>query len=154
MLSDEEIRALEKERTQYPQVESACVEALKIVQRRQGWVSDESVRDIAGILGMTVAEVDSVSTFYPLIFRRPVGRHVILMCDSVSCWVMGYAAAYRRLSEKLGIRWGETTDDGRFTLLPSSCLGACDHAPAMMIDDDLVADWDSADIDQLLARYP
>jgi NADH-quinone oxidoreductase subunit E len=154
MLTEEEIRELENELAPYPQRQSACVEALKTVQRRRGWISDDSLKDVAEFLGMTADELDGVATFYPLIFRRPVGRHVIRICDSVSCWIMGSGKVYRQLTETLGIRLGETSADGRFTLLPSPCLGACDHAPALMIDDDLMTDWDSADIDRILARYP
>jgi NADH-quinone oxidoreductase subunit E len=154
MLTQDEIRDLGNELAQYPQRQSACVEALRIVQRHRGWISNDSLKDIAGFLGMTAEELEGVATFYPLIFRRPVGRHVIRLCDSVSCWVMGYEKVFRQLTEKLGIRLGETTADGRFTLLPSACLGACDHAPSLMIDDDLIIDWDSADIDQILSRYP
>jgi NADH-quinone oxidoreductase subunit E len=103
---------------------------------------------------MTAEELDGVATFYPLVFRRTVGRHIIRICDSVSCWIMGYEEVCRRLTETLGIRPGETTPDGRFTLLPSPCLGACDHAPALMIDDDLIGDWNPAEVDKILSRYP
>ena len=86
---------------------------------------------------MTPAELDGVATFYNLIFRKPVGRHVILVCDSVSCWMHGLRDAARPPASAPGHRSsGETTADGRFTLLPIVCLGACDQAPAMMVDDD------------------
>ena len=85
------------------------------------------------ILGMTAEELDGVATFYNLIYRRPVGRHVILMCDSVSCWIMGYDRMRACAKKSLGIAPGETTADGRFTLLPVPCLGTCDKAPAMMV---------------------
>ena len=154
MLTQEEIREIEDEAAHYPQRHSACIEALKIVQRRRGWISDDTLRDLAGFLGMTAEELDGVATFYPLLHRRPVGRHVIRLCDSVSCWIMGYGELYSALTGKFGIRFGETSADGRFTLLPSACLGACDHAPAVMIDGDLITDWNSADLDQVLSRYP
>jgi NADH-quinone oxidoreductase subunit E len=116
-------------------------------------VSDECVKDIAQLLGMAPEALDAVATFYNLIFRRPVGRHVILVCDSVSCWIMGYEPLRRRLQERLAIGLGETTIDDRFTLLPICCLGACDHAPAMMIDDDLHGDMDLASLDEILEKY-
>jgi NADH-quinone oxidoreductase subunit E len=102
---------------------------------------------------MTPDELDNVATFYNLIFRKPVGKHVILVCDSVSCWIMGYERVRQRLSERLGIGFGETTADERFTLLPIVCLGACDHAPAIMIDDDLCRDVDREKLDAILAQY-
>ncbi len=154
MLTDEEIRELEAGLAQYPKKQAGTVDALKIVQRRRGWISDEALRDVSAYLGVTAEELEQVATFYPLIFRRPVGRHVIRLCDSVSCWIMGYGKLYAELTEKFGIRFGETSADGRFTLLPSACLGACDHAPALMIDDDLITEWNSTGIDPVLARYP
>jgi len=137
----------------YPQKRAACIEALKVVQQHRGWVSDEALDDVAELLEMTPDELDGVATFYNLIFRKPVGRHVILICDSVSCWIMGYDNLRDHLKSRLGIDLGGTTPDGRFTLLPSVCLGACDHAPVMMIDDDLHLDLTPERIDQILAGY-
>jgi NADH-quinone oxidoreductase subunit E len=102
---------------------------------------------------MSPADLDSVATFYNLIFRRPVGRHVITVCDSVSCWIMGEERIREHLQERLGIGLGETTPDDRFTLLPTVCLGCCDHAPAMMVDRDLHSDLNSQKIDAALEKY-
>ncbi len=153
MLSAEEKAEIEAEFPNYPQKRALCIEALKIVQRHRGWVANESVKDIAQLLEMTPDEVDSVATFYNLIFRRPVGRHVILLCDSVSCWIMGYDRLRERLTARLGIQPGETSADGLFTLLPIVCLGTCDHAPALMVDDDLYRDLDPQKVDDLLDKY-
>ena len=153
MLTPEELAEIETEQTHYEQKRAACVEALKVVQRSRGWVSDESLSDLADFMGMTTDELDSVATFYNLIFRKPVGRHIILVCTSVSCWVMGHEQVLDHLRERLGIGLGETTADGRFTLLPNVCLGACDLAPALMIDDDLHGNLDTQKIDEMLARY-
>lgn len=153
MLSEEERQDIEAELRQYPRKQAASVEVLKIIQRHRGWVSDEGVRDAAEMLGMTVAEVDDVATFYSLVFRQPVGRHVILVCDSISCWVMGYERVRGHLQDRLGIDLGETTADGRFTLLPVACLGDCDRAPAMMIDEQLYHDLDEARIDEIISQY-
>ncbi|HSB31578.1 MAG TPA: NADH-quinone oxidoreductase subunit NuoE, partial [Candidatus Sulfobium mesophilum] len=139
MLTDEERREIEEELKRFTHKQAACVEALKIVQKHRGWVSDE-IGGIAELLGMTPDELDAVATFYSFIFRRPVGKHIILICDSISCWVIGYDIVREHLQKKLGISPGETTADGQFTLLPASCLGVCDHAPAMMIDDELYLD--------------
>ena len=153
MLSDEERREIEQEFPRYPTRQAVSIDAMKIVQKHRGWVSDEALHDIAELLGMPASELDSVATFYNLIFRRPVGRHVIFLCDSVSCWIMGYERQRRHITEKLGIGFGETTGDGRFTLLPIVCLGACDHAPAMMIDGDYHLDLDPQKIDTILEDY-
>ncbi len=131
----------------------ACIESLKIAQRQSGWVSDEELCEVAQLLGLTPDEVDGVATFYNLIRRRPVGRHVILLCASVSCWVMGYAALRAGLAQTLGVEPGQTTPDGRFTVLENQCLGACDHAPVLMIDNDLYRDVDAEKLGDILARY-
>jgi NADH-quinone oxidoreductase subunit E len=153
MLSEEEKREIEIELRQYDYGYAACVESLKIVQKHHGWVSDENLQDLARFLNMTPDELDAVATFYSLIFRRPVGKHVILICDSITCWIMGYEDLRAHLTRRLGIGLGQTTSDGRFTLLPIPCLGTCDHAPAMMVDEDLHQDLDPAKIDQILTRY-
>lgn len=153
MLTQEEKNEIEKEIRQFPYKKAACIEALKIVQRTRGWVSDESIDDLAAYLKISAEELDNVATFYNLIFRKPVGRHVILICDSVSCYILGYQKILDYLDQQLGIRYGETTPDKRFTLLPIPCLGSCDHAPAMMVDDDLHKDLTIEKIDDILVKY-
>jgi NADH-quinone oxidoreductase subunit E len=132
---------------------AACLDALKLVQKQFGYVSDQHLTEVAALLEMTPAELDGVATFYNLIFRRPVGRHVILLCESVACWVMGEGGARAQIRERFGINPGETTEDGRFTLLPIVCLGHCDHAPAMMVDEDHYGDLDAGKLDAILERY-
>jgi NADH-quinone oxidoreductase subunit E len=153
MLSEEEISEINEEIKQYPYPAVACIDALKIVQHHRGWVSDDSVKDIAELLKISNEEVDGVATFYSRIYRKPVGRNVILICDSVSCMVMGYESIYEYLSKRLGVDFGGTTSDGRFTLLPNSCLGDCDNAPAMMINNDHYNRLTTDKIDELLAIY-
>jgi NADH-quinone oxidoreductase subunit E len=154
VLSSEERREIENAMGHYPDKRAACIEALQIVQRhRGGWVPDEGIADAAALLGMTADELDSIATFYNAIHRRPVGRHVILVCDSVSCWIMGCERLRQDLRERLGVDYGETTADGRFTLLPNVCLGACDRAPAIMIDEDLHPDVAAGGIGTILAGY-
>jgi NADH-quinone oxidoreductase subunit E len=154
MLTDEERREIESEFPRYATRRAVCIEAMKIVQRHRGWVSDDALKDIGGILGMSPSELDGVATFYNLIFRQPVGRHVIYVRDSVSCWIMNGTEQFRHLAQQLGVQPGETTTDGRFTLLPIVCLGACDRAPVMMVDDDLHTDLEPSKIDGILKDYP
>jgi NADH-quinone oxidoreductase subunit E len=153
MLTPEEIEEIRAEISRVPYERSACIEALKIVQRHRGWVSDESLRAVAEFLAMTPDELDGVATFYSHIFRKPVGRHVIRVCNNVSCWIMGTVSILGHLKHRLGIDPGETTPDGRFTLLPNVCLGFCHHAPAMMIGDELYGDLDPQRIDEILENY-
>jgi NADH-quinone oxidoreductase subunit E len=153
MLTVEERREIEEKLTQYPTRQAISIEAMLIVQQHRGWVSDESLRDLSGLLGLSVADLDGVATFYNLIRRKPVGRHVALICDSVSCWIMGCEGVRDHLCGKLGTPLGGTTADGRFTLLPIVCLGACDHAPAMMIDGKLYEDLNERQIEEVLTYY-
>lgn len=153
MLSAEEIQKIEKEFEKVPYKKAMAIEALKIVQHHRGWISDESLHEIAEYIDMSPEELDSVATFYNLIFRKPVGRHIILLCDSVSCYVMGYDLIYDHLKERLHIKFGETTTDGRYTLLPNVCLGTCDHAPAFMINNNLYRDLTIERLDEILEEY-
>ena len=153
MLTTEERQEIEAEIARYPTREAVCIDAMKIVQRHRGWVSDESIRDIGELLEMSCAGLDGVATFYNLIFRKPVSPHVIMLCDSVSCWIMGYEKLCQRLTSRLKVSLGETTADNRFTVLPIVCLGVCDHAPALMIDDDLYRDVEPGQLDGVLENY-
>ncbi len=153
MLSDSEKQEIESVFKEYRFKQAACIEALKMLQHRRGWISDEEIKDISEFFGMTPDELDSVATFYSFVFRRPVGRHVILVCDSVSCWVMGSDRLIEYLTSRLGIELGETTRDGRFTLLPIACLGVCEEAPAMIVDNKVHGNLDEKKIEDILATY-
>jgi NADH-quinone oxidoreductase subunit E len=153
MLSDEELRDIQAFLPHYPERRAVSIEVLKVLQQHRGWVSDAALADAAEFLGIGRAELEGVATFYNAIFRRPVGRHVILYCDSVSCWIMGCTALRQRLESTLGVASGGTTADGRFTLLPNVCLGACDRAPVLMIDRDLHGEVALSQLETLLGRY-
>ncbi len=153
VLSNEERAAIEHEIEHYEDPRAASIDALKIVQKQRGWVPDGAIAAIGEILGIPATDVEGVATFYNLIFRRPVGRHVIKVCDSIACFLTGYDDVHAALSKKLGISMGQTTSDGRFTLLPICCLGACDKGPVLMIDDDTHGDVAPERIEQLLEQY-
>jgi NADH-quinone oxidoreductase subunit E len=153
VLSGEEIAEIEAEIAHLPDRESAAIDALMIVQKHRGWVSDTSLRAIARLLGMSSDALDSIATFYNLIFRQPVGRHVVMVCDSVSCYVMGADGLGKAIEEHLDIAFGGTTDDDRFTLLPIVCLGACDKAPTMMIDDELIENVTAERLGEIFGRF-
>ena len=137
----------------YDDARAASIDALKIVQKRHGWVPDEAIDAIAGILGIPGSDVEGVATFYNLIFRRPVGRHVIKVCDSIGCFLTGYEELTAEIKKQLAIEYGQTTADGRFTLLPICCLGNCDKGPTLMIDNDTHGPVRVADVPALLERY-
>ncbi|WP_207062819.1 NADH-quinone oxidoreductase subunit NuoE [Motiliproteus sp. SC1-56] len=149
-LSPLERQEIEAECAHYPERRAAAIEGLKVVQKHRGWVSDGSLQALAELLQMPVGELEGVATFYNLIFRQPVGRHVILLCDSVCCWIKGRDDLNRRLCQRLGIKPGETSADGQFTLLPTVCLGDCDRAPTLMIDHQQHGNLTPEKIDRLL----
>lgn len=150
-LTAQEVTEIESEISHLPNRPSAAIDALKIVQSYRGWISDESLNAIAGMLGMSVAELDGIATFYNLIYRQPVGDKVILYCDSVSCWLMDGDVVCEKIKQKLGVDYGGTTADNKYTLLPVTCLGDCDHAPAMMVGDELHHDLTTDNIEGLLS---
>lgn len=152
-LTEDEIREIEHEKTHYPYTQAVGLEALKIVQKYQGWVSDESLMAVASYLDIPAAELEGVATFFNMIFRKPVGRHVIALCDSITCWMLGCDDIKAHISERLGIGYGETTADGEFTLIPVPCLGACDRAPVLMVGRDTHRHLDKAAIDGIIDQY-
>jgi NADH-quinone oxidoreductase subunit E len=154
VLSEDERLKIDSLIGQYETKTAASVEAMRIVQDARGWVSDEALTDVAEYLALSVSYLESLATFYSMIFRRPVGRHVIMVCDSVCCWMEGSERLLQRLGERLGVEAGGTTLDGRFTLLPVVCLGACDEAPALMIDWNMHGCVNPDDLTSVLDLYP
>jgi NADH-quinone oxidoreductase subunit E len=133
MLSKQEKTDLEAEVKGYHKREAAKVTVLNYLQEKRGWISDDTLKDAADFIGISPAELDSVASFYNLIFRKPVGKKVILLCNSAMCWMMGEPKLRQSIEETLEIKAGETTKDGQYTLLPIVCLGNCDKAPSMMV---------------------
>jgi NADH-quinone oxidoreductase E subunit len=124
--------------TKYPsdQKRSAILAALYLVQEQQGYLTANGMRHVAGILDMTPAEVEDVATYYVMFYREPVGKYVLQVCRTLSCALMGAERVTELLSEKLGLKVGETDKSGLFTLLEFECLGACDRAPIVMVNNE------------------
>lgn len=152
MLTEDEKRKILKVIASAERKREAALDALKIVQEHRGWISDE-LSSVAELLDMTPVELESLATFYDDIYRRPVGRHVIAICDSASCWITGCVDLMDHLLSSLGVKLAQTTEDGRFTVLPAACLGACEQAPAMMVDDTLYGNLTAEKIDEILRQY-
>ena len=152
-LTPEEISEIDHELELYPDKQAVGLEALKIVQKHQGWVSDESLLSISKYLKISISELEGVATFFNLVYRQPVGRHVMLFCNSVSCWIMGCDSLKDHIKEKLDIDFGETSSCGDFTLLPVPCLGDCDRAPVMMVGPDLHRNLTPAKINKIILDY-
>lgn len=152
-LSEAERHEIEHAIHHYEDPRAASIDALKIVQKYRRWVPDGAIALIAELLSMSAADVEGVATFYNRIYRQPVGRHVILVCDSIGCFLTGFDDVYAALQSTLGIQPGQTTTDDRFTLLPVCCLGACDRGPVLMIDDDTHFNVNPGNVNQVLEQY-
>lgn len=153
ILTPQEIDGINEYIHHYPQARAAVLDALKLVQKRNGWVDDAQVLAIANMLSIAVSDVEGVATFFNRIYRQKVGRHIILLCDSIACYLTGFEAVADELKRQLGIDFGQTTPDGRFTLLPICCLGNCDKAPAILIDEDTYGPIGVHEVAQLLEQY-
>lgn len=152
-LSEKELNAIQEECSHYSDIRSASIEVLKIIQKNRGWVSDDSILLISQILNISVSDVEGVATFYNQIFRQPVGKHIIRYCDSIVCYITGCEKLQAILENVLNIKIGDTTEDKKFTLLPTCCLGKCDLAPVIMIDNDIYSCVVSSKIKKLLSLY-
>ena len=115
----------------------AAVDVMKELQGHYGWLTDEAVQEAAELLGLSPLQVDELATFYEMIYRQPVGKKVVHVCDSISCWAMGGETLLAYLAERIGVAPGTTSADGWFTLLPCACLGMCGDSPAIMIGERL-----------------
>jgi len=111
-----------------------AVEVMVALQSHYGYLSDEALSEGAALLGLEPLELEELATFYDFIYRDPVGKYVIHVCDSVICWMHGHQTLVDYLCEKLGVSLGGTTEDGLFTLLPVCCIGFCDEAPVVLIN--------------------
>jgi NADH-quinone oxidoreductase subunit E len=127
----------EKLRSQVAEVEhprELAIDVMFALQQHYGYLSDEALHEGACLLGMTPLEMEELATFFDFIYREPVGKYVLHVCDGVVCWMNGYERVVDYLSKKLNIKAGETTQDGLFTLLPTACIGYCDLSPAMLVN--------------------
>jgi NADH-quinone oxidoreductase E subunit len=124
--------------TKYPpdRKRSAVLAALYLVQEQEGYLTANGMRAVADVLEMTPAEVEDVATYYVMFFKEKLGKHVLQVCRTLSCALAGAERVTEALSEKLGIAPGETDPSGMFTLLEFECLGACDRAPIVMVNNE------------------
>ena len=134
MLSEELKKSLIDKIARVEHPRELVVDVMFALQEHYGFLSDELLEEAASLLNMTPLEMEELATFYTFIYREPVGRYVIHVCDSVICWMDGYESIRDYLTQKLGIQMGETTSDGLFTLLPVCCIGYCDRSPAILIN--------------------
>lgn len=140
-------------KSKYHDARFCILPALYIFQREYGWLSLEALEAIADILNIPKATVKGVSTFYTMFNHKPMGRHIIQMCTNVACMIMGGERLLDIFKEEYGLEPGATTQDGRFSLVIMECIGACDKAPAMLVDTDLHGGLTEENIMNILGRY-
>lgn len=152
MLSDEIKKTLMDQIAAVEHPRELAVDVMYAIQDHYGYLTDEAVQETAGLLGMSALEVEQLATFYTFIYREPVGKYVIHVCDSVVCWMDGYDSIQQYLCQKLGIQPGETSPDGLFTLLPVCCIGYCDRSPAMLINRKAYGNLTAEKIDRIIEK--
>jgi NADH-quinone oxidoreductase subunit E len=152
--SDTARRELEAIFSRYPNKEAAILPALHLAQREFGYISDEAIVYVADLLGFTPARIEGVATFYTMYNRKPVGKYHVQICRNLSCSLLGAEHLIEHVSRKLGIRPGETTPDGKFTLSGAECLGSCGTAPVLQLNDDYHENLTEEKIDALLDGLP
>jgi len=152
VLSEQSKREIRRIRDEYPDPQSALLPALYLAQQDYcGWLPEQAFDEVAEVMDLPPTQVAAAATFYTMLNRKPVGRHLIQVCTNISCSLLGAEHLVSYISRKLGIDVGETTDDGRITLLEVECLGSCGTAPMMQVDDAYHENLTEEKIDQILA---
>jgi NADH-quinone oxidoreductase subunit E len=145
----------ERLKTRIREAEAPREQAINVmyeVQRHYGYLTDEGLEEAAALLGMTPLELEELATFYDFIYREPVGRFVLHVCDGVVCWMFHEGSLFDYLCQKLGVAPGEVSADGLFTVLPTACIGYCDQAPAMVINGKFFGNLTPQRIDDILEQ--
>jgi NADH-quinone oxidoreductase subunit E len=150
MLTQENIQKIESFKKQFPELQAATIPALWVAQQQYGWLSSETIAEVASILGLPEHHVLGVATFYTMFNKKPVGKYHIQVCTNVSCQLLGSVKISEYICNQLKIRPGETTADGRFTISEVECLGSCGTAPVMQVNDDYYEQVTQEKIDTLL----
>lgn len=152
MLSNKTRQAILDLQKKYPEKRSALIPALHLAQADVGYLPRDTQNEVAALFNIDPNEVNAVVTFYDMFFEEPVGKHLIHVCKNVSCMLRGGDEMMHHLCKRLNIQPGETTADGEFTVIPSECLAACDRAPMLLADDQVVGPIKEEQIDEILSR--
>jgi NADH-quinone oxidoreductase subunit E len=152
MISDEAVKRFNEVVKRYPEKRSALIPILHEVQAEVGYLSPAAIEWLAGFLGLSPADVMSVASFYDMLNLEPVGKHMIYVCQNLSCSLLGAEHLIRHLENRLGIRMGETTPDGLVTLKRMECLASCGTAPAMQVDGIFYERMTPQKLDELLEK--
>jgi NADH-quinone oxidoreductase subunit E len=154
MLSDVTRGKIEALMQRYPEARSALIPSLHLAQREAGYLSHDVMRELAGIFKLSPNEVYEVASFYTMLYKKPVGKYVIQVCTNISCLLCNCESIMAHLQQRLGIKPGETTPDGRFTLLEVECLASCGTAPVVQINEDYHEDLTVGKLDRILDSLP
>jgi NADH-quinone oxidoreductase E subunit len=138
MISEQAKQRMRNLAARYPVARSAVMPALHIAQEEEGYITQEGLQAVAEAIGMTVDDVESVATFYTMYYQRPPGKKVIKVCTSISCYLHNCDALVEHFEQRLGVKRGETTADGNYTLQTIECLASCGTAPVLQVNDDFV----------------
>ncbi len=152
MLSADAKKRIESLKSEFETNQSALIPALHVAQADQGWLSEETQGEVAKLLELTPQSVREVVTFYTMFHQKPVGKYLLQVCRNLSCCLLGGHRLQKQIEERLGIREGETTQDGRFTLVSVECLGSCGTAPVLMVNERYHESVTPQDIDRLLTE--
>jgi NADH-quinone oxidoreductase subunit E len=151
VLSEETVQEIRAAMKRYPRPRSAVLDALRAVQRQYGWCHPEGIKEAAEILEIDANALQMLVTFYDMLYDHPVGEHILMPCKNIACYLRGADGIIEHICQRLGIRPGETTADGKFTLQPMECLAACDLAPMMIADENYYGNLTEERVDEILA---
>ena len=150
MLSETAHQQIQTLMGKYPRKRSALIPALMLAQKEAGYLSTEIVCEIASLFGLTPNEVNEVASFYSMLYKKPVGKYVIQVCTNISCLLCNAEGIMEHVTRRLGIRPGQTSEDGKYTLLEVECLGSCGTSPVIQINDDYYEELTPVKLDQIL----
>jgi len=151
-LSDDNLARARRLVAVYPEPRSALIPLCHLAQGQDGWLTEEAMEDIAGLVGVTPAEVHGTASFYDMLHTEPVGRHVLAVCTNIACMLSGAYELLEHVEEHLGIHPGQTTDDGEFTVEEAECLAACDAAPCVQVNHRFFGPLDAEGFDRLVEQ--
>lgn len=152
MLSEQTRKSILDLQKRYPEKRSALIPALHLAQAEVGYLPRETQNEVAELFSISPNEVNAVVTFYDMFFEEPIGKHMLHVCKNVSCMLRGCDELLAKLCQKLNVKPGGTTEDKEFTVIASECLGACDRAPMMLVDEKVEGPVKESDLDRILAE--
>jgi NADH-quinone oxidoreductase subunit E len=152
MLTEQTKAAIIRLQNQYPNPRSALIPALHLAQKENGYLPRDVQNEIAHLFHIDPNEVNAIVTFYDMFYEEPVGKHILHVCKNASCMLRGCDQLLQQLCHKLGIKPGETTADGEFTVISSECLAACDRAPMILVDKQVIGPVKECDLEEVLEK--